>query len=259
MNTISKVVFYICVGGNGIYYTLRKTTHKTTSDLIEDTFVKNLSVSQTRAQVSARNFVEAFKDKIADSFEVQFDPTPRQALTNTWGDGKIPSERLNMLRQVNTGVIPYGMHKGKNFEDIPSDYLAWACTEALKKNDPVTINVASAAFCVLLERGEIKQLADVEKLLMPKINVNQKSKFIGSIKERLEIDAVIEYYKKDRSIQYNRDTHFYKLRLGDDVLIYSGSVYLGEINEPVKFNATIEKHVTYHNIKSTVVKRPHLI
>lgn len=259
MNTSKKIEFYVCTGGNGIYYTLRKVSKKTGSDFIEDVFVKNLSVSRERALVSARNYVQAFTSKVGDLFKITLDHTPREAITNLWGDGKIPAERLNMLRLINTGVIPYGMHKGKNFEDIPSDYLAWACTESLKKDDPVTVNVASAAFCILLERGEVKQLADVEKLLIPKISTNLKSKHVGLLKDRIAIEAVIEYHKKDRSIQYNRDTHFYKLRIGDDVLIYSGSVFLGEINEPVKINATIDQHVIYHNIKSTVIKRPYIL
>lgn len=259
MSTIKKISFYICTGGNGIYYTLRKATQKTTSDFLEDVFVKNLSVSKERAILSAQNFVDELKRKVDGNFEISFDSTPRESLTNNWGDGKIPAERLNMIRQVNTGIMPYGMHKDKSFHEIPSDYLAWACSEALKKNDPVTVNVASAAFCVLLERGEIKQLSDVEALLMPKYSNNLKSDFIGTIKDRLKIEAVIEYHKKDRSIQFNRDNHFYKLRIGDDVLIYSGTVFLGEINESVKMSATIEKHVTHHKVKTTVIKRPHLI
>lgn len=258
MNTSKKIEFYVCTGGNGIYYTLRKVSKKSASN-IEDVFVKNLSVAKDRALLSAQNYVNTFKSKVGDLFDVELDLTPRQAITNLWGDGKIPTERLNMLRLINTGVIPYGMHRGKTFEDIPSDYLAWACTESLKKNDPVTNNVASAAFCVLLERGEVKQLADVEKLLIPKINTNLKSTHFGLLKDRQALEAVIEYHKKDRSIQFNRDSHFYKLRIGDDVLIYSGSVYLGEVDQSVKMKATIDQHVIYHDIKSTVIKRPHLI
>lgn len=258
MSIIKKIEFYVCTGGNGIYYTLRKITHRSVGQT-EDVFVKNLSVSKERAMIAAENFVNQFRDAVTNNFQIILDLSPRQPLTNFWGEGKISSERLTMLRKVNDGYIPYGLHKGKFFEEIPSDYLGWACTEALTKNDPVTINVASAAFSVLMERGEVKEFADVEKLLLPKKSAGLNSDFIGLLQSRQKLTATIQYMKKDRSIQFNRDKYFYKLVVGDDVVIYSGSVYLGDVDDQVTMNATIDKHICYHNVKSTYIKRPHIL
>lgn len=260
MNAIKKIELYICTGGNGIYYTLRKVAYPTRDPVKPlDTFVKNLATSESSAIESAITYTNALKVASQGEVEIILDETPREKPINTWGDGKLSPARMAFMREVMNGIMPYGLHQKKAFTEIPSDYLAWACKEALTKNDPVTQNVASAAFCVLLDRNEIKTKADIDALTLVKENQNKLSDYFGMIKHRVEIPrAKIEYLKKDHNTQYNRPSYFYKLRAGNDILIYSGSSFLGNVDDEINIKATINKHVNYHGTKSTVISRPYI-
>lgn len=260
MSTIKKIELYICTGGNGIYYTLRKVSHSTRDTAKpQDTFVKNLATSESSAIESAIAYTKALMTASQGDAEIILDETPREKPINIWGDGKLSPARIAFMRDVVNGIMPYGLHQKKAFTEIPSDYLAWACKEALTKNDPVTQNVASAAFCVLLDRNEIKTKADIDALTQVKENHNKLSDYFGMLKERVSIpSATIEYLKKDHNSLYNRPSYFYKLRLGNDVLVYSGSTFLGNIDDKINIKATINKHVNYHGTKSTVISRPYM-
>lgn len=260
MNETPKIELYICTGGHGIYYTLRKVAYLTLgSAKPQDTFVKNLAINESSAIESAIKYAEALTAATQGEIQIILDKTPRETPVNTWGDGKLSPTRIAFMRDVLSGVMPYGLHKNKLFSDIPSDYLAWACKEGLTKNDPVTLNVASAAFSVLLERNEIKTKSDLDALTKVKEKNNQMSDYFGSVKERVLIEkATIEYLKKDHNIRFNRPSYFYKLRLGHDIIVYSGSSFLGNIDDTINIKATITEHVNYHGTKSTVISRPHL-
>lgn len=260
MSNAKKIEFYICTGGSGIYYTLRKVAYPVLEAAKPlDTFVKNLATSEPGAIESAIAYTEALKAASQGEVEIILDKTPREKPINTWGDGKLSPARIAFMRDVTNGIMPYGMHQKKAFTEIPSDYLAWACKEALTKNDLVTQNVASAAFCVLLDRNEIKTKADINALTQAKENHNKLSDFFGTVKERVTIlGAKIEYLKKDQNSHYNRPSYFYKIRFGNDVLVYSGSTFLGGVDDKINIKATIDKHVNYHGTKSTFISRPYL-
>jgi hypothetical protein len=80
------------------------------------------------------------------------------------------------------------------------------------------------------------------------------SEYIGQPKERLDFEALVVYtntWENDFGI-----THFYKMKQGNDVVIYFASKEMGwEMGQTVKFKASVKQHELRDGIKQTQVTR----
>lgn len=266
MSNKTVIEFYISTGSKGIFHTLRKTTNIVGDLRQSDSFVKNLSINEDEAIKSASEYVEQFSNVIGgnDNYHILFDELPRHSTTNSWGDGKLASYKLSQLQDINHGIMPFGIHKGKLFNEVPSDYLGWCCEQGAKKeNDKVAENLASASLAVLIERKVILSFSELEAYTLGNKEKRKEkdllSDYVGMQGERKELTAIIEHSKSSWDDRYNQMKHFYKLKIGDNILTYSGTVELGNKDDVIKVKATIDKHTLYKGVKSTILKRPILL
>lgn len=268
---INEVSFFISTGGNGIMYTLRRRTHLNDGSVSSCSHVKNLSTDRGKAELMAYGYIEKFKNVIHNSFLVTFEGFSLNTVSFLeWGDGKLSSSDLYKIKTLLNGFLPFGKHRGKSITDVPTEYLCWICKThqtkcATSEPDKVSKILANIALSELIDRDFIKTNDDLNEYLLEKSDEKRKadllSNYIGEVKSRLELsDVVIEYCKQEWNTVYNQMRYFFKLKKGDNIIIYSGSAKLGETNDKISLRATVKEHINYDDqVKTTVICRPTII
>ena len=268
---VPEINFFISTGCNGIMYTLRRKTFLKDGSTSECSHVKNLSTDKGKAELMALGYIEKFKKVINNRFLVTFEGFTIGSLSFLeWGDGKLSSSDIYKIKTLMNGVMPFGKHSGKSVDKVPTDYLCWVCKTYqtnLEKNkvDKVAKVLANIALAELIDRDFIKNNDDLKEYLLEKSEEKRKvdilSKYVGEVKERLELsDVIIEYCKQEWNQAFNQMRYFFKLRKGHDILIYSGSTNLGDTNQKINIRATVKEHKNYDSeVKSTIICRPTIL
>lgn len=265
---INSVVFYISTGEGSIMYTLRRIT--ILKDGREsDAYVKNLSTDKDKALLSAVEYVDKFKNIIRDVFIVVLDDQIKYTAYLEWGDGKLTQGELYKIKSLLNGVVLFGKHYGKRIQDIPNDYLCWVCEIYKKKAQSNQSNklyelFSNIALAELIDREFIKTYKQLESYLSEvqqnKHSIELLSEYVGDVKKRIEIsDLTIEYCRSEWDQVYNQKRYFFKLKKDHDILIYSGTIDLGQENSKVSLKATVKDHRFYKDVKTTVLSRPILM
>jgi hypothetical protein len=170
--------------------------------------------------------------------------------------GSLSARDIDCLKQIESGVTPFGKHAGVAFANLPDSYVMFF---ADKVND-ASLNAVMSAFAnacmgVAMERDLI---AKREAKREERRNQDALSAFIGTEGERMTFSGVVFSQFKKEADDFNDGYWINKIRCGDDIVVYIGNKF-GERDETVTFKATVKRHSEYQGIKSTQVNRPKLM
>jgi hypothetical protein len=249
--------YYIGTGAKNAMYTLRcrrdvlgQSTHM--FEFMPDFYVCTLAAEESRAAEKAQTYVDAMRDRIgeSDDFKILFDSVPdREAYKRI---GKLSVQDTHAVHMIESGVLPFGKHKGLRIEDAPDSYVLFFADKAKEKQDSYVLDVlASACMGSALERGLIAKRAKARE---ERAAVDCLSNFIGTIGERREFtgEVVTAFRKGEDGCAY----WINKVRCGNNIVTYIGGKALGELGATITFRGTIQKHDEYQGIKSTRINRP---
>ena len=107
------------------------------------------------------------------------------------------------------------------------------------------------------EKAKVK-LAERDANLARKHAADLEKGWVGEIKERREFDLKIEKCFSFHG-QYGMSFIFIMRDADENIIVYKGSVNLGERGDSVKFVATIKAHEVREEVKQTIVARPKII
>lgn len=259
---MKNLTYYICIGNKGVMYTLREDLGGNSRH------IKTLSNNRHRAEQLAIEYIDKLNRINEGTFQVSF-----QGFSNSaepflkWGEGKMDKRELYKLKMLLNGIFAFGKYNGKPVQEVPIKYLCWVYQESAPNSESNKFSevLSSTIFAELINRGFIKNNADfneyMNKCKQNKIDLDINSNFVGSVNDRIELNAAkIIFLKSEWDSRYNQTKYFYKLKVDEDVFIYSGTSALGELNQSINFKATIKEHKLYENVvKTTLISRPSLI
>lgn len=256
--------YYISTGRKQAMYTLRMCRENSLVPVHPmvpvDFYICNLAATPELAEEKARAYFDAMAARItqSDGFQLRFagyaDFPIRERL------GRLSAHDTACLRAIESGVFPFGKHRGASIADADSGYvLYWADQGAKLDNaDNVVIQALSAACMgIALDKGYI---ATRQAKRDAQAVQDALSQHIGAIGGRLDITATLyacfpKYaFKGDTVPEY----YINKLRVGDDIVVYMGKA-LGEVGATLAMRATVKAHSTYQGVNTTQVNRPTLL
>ena len=246
--------YYIDSGKLNAMYTLRRRT--TGGSCFIDAYICNLSTNPEKAEAKAREYFDRVADRIqqTETFKQVFAGYADFELGQR--RGKLSIVDTARIETIESGRFPFGKHTGKTFADVPASYVLYFADMASKAdNNAVTEALSAACLGFALDQGYIaaRDIKRAEKRAQ-----ELKSAWIGEVGKRQIFDGVIVFsYAKNDSFgcfMY----HITKIRQGDDLIVYMGK-HLGEVGDVIKFKATVKKHDTYQDVKTTLVNRPALL
>lgn len=257
--------FFISTGRKNAMYTLRRVI--TPSDikysaatlLMLENHVCTLAADEERAIAKAREYVEAFRQRVgeSESYQIIFDDCPDRE--NTKRRGKLSVKDTVSIEMIENDTFPFGKHQGKSISDAPESYLLfWADkSNSLSEDEPVMHALCSACLGVAFEKGYI---AKRDAIREEQHKQDLKSKFIGKVGERQEFtgEIICSYEKKEYVAGYGycgQGFFINKVLCGEDIVSYIGKS-LGEKGDVICFKGTIKQHQEYKEVKTTVINRP---
>jgi len=257
MTTKIVQTYYVSTGRKNAMYTLRFRRDcvgqsASMAGFMPDHYVCNLAASEESAVEKAAAYVEAFRARVgeSDDFRIVFDAdVDRETYKRR---GKLSVNETRQVELAESGVFPFGAHKGKTVSDVPDSYiLYWADKAGQSDLEPVILAIVAVCQGVAVENGliEARQAArDARHAL------DLHSDYIGTVGKRQDFTGVLEYVSGpndgDRGIW-----HMNRVRCGHNLVIYFGSP-LGSQGEAITFRATVKAHIERDGVKSTQVNRP---
>lgn len=250
--------FYIVSSNTG--FSLRAFTELKGSN-VDDVHIINLGLALRTAKVSAKTIVNKIVSLLnQDLMKIELEDAIRSSTRSSKLKSSLNSNHDIDLLELD--LMPYGAHKGEPVEGVGSAYLSSCITQVSKTPQADAKKLAACALGVLALRGDLTE-EDVCTFFLrnalAKKEMNKSSEFIGTVKDRLEFNAIIEFEKSEMNDHRGRMQYFYKLRFGNDSMLYSGSTKLASKGGIVRFKATVKEHHLFKGIKTTVVERPRII
>lgn len=217
-----------------------------------------LGINTTKAKKEASQIHKAITALLDPALaEITLDPAIQTPKTTD-----VHLSALGTSDLIESGFMPYGAHENLAINTISTAYLSSCIKQLTKTTQQSAKRIASQALASLALRGELNQ-EDVCSFVLSnasaKKEMNQISQFVGAVKQRIELIAVIEFVKEEMNNHRGRMQYFYKLRAGANSIMYSGSSKLESDKGLVKFKATVKEHHLFKGIRTTVVERPKLI
>jgi hypothetical protein len=250
--------YYVSTGKKNAMYTLRFRRDYIGQpgymfDLMPDHYVCNLAADMDRAMEKGAEFVEAFRERVGetDDFKIVFDDAgaDREIYKRR---GKLSVKETIQVEMVETGVFPFGAHRGKSVNEVPDFYiLYWADKAGQSDLEPVILAIVGMCQGVAIEKGLIAKRQAVREA---RHALDLQSKHIGTLNKRQDFTGVLEYLSGPNDGTFGV-WHTNKVRCGNDLVVYFGAP-LGKQGETVSFRATVVKHEEFQGVKSTQVKRP---
>lgn len=216
----------------------------------DDQYICNLAAmgNEEEAERKARDYCERLSDRIG--VEVRYegisdDPCMKRR-------GKLSVRDTMSLERIERGVFPFGKHFDKPLASAPDSYILYFADKH-EDADAVVRALAMACMGVAMERDLI---AKRDAARAERKEKDAKSNFVGEVGQRLVIEGevVSVFLKTDVDPEYGA-YYITKVRQGDDLFTYFGN-QLAERGEMIKFRATVKRHSTYDDVKSTIVNRP---
>ncbi|WP_436658791.1 putative quorum-sensing-regulated virulence factor [Acinetobacter sp. P1(2025)] len=243
--------FYISVGKDAVFYTLRCRT--TTALGSYDQYLKNLAIDEGDAIRSAKAYFEIIEQKNQDRNDpdsiVSIDLEPEYNVTRKRCPNGVPRYILEGLELLEQGKMPFGKHQGQLIYSLPDGYVLWLADQKAE--------IKEGQISLMQFAAERAMIHAIDKGL---IALRQKriddSKHFGVLKERVEMDLTIRAV----SISMGEYGDIIKTSMhgpNGESIIYSGSKYLGEIGDKLTLKATIDFHGTNSKgYRYTIIKRP---
>ena len=256
-----EAIFEIVSGkGNGIY-TLRQFDRYDMNGCPVTSYVKNLSRNAFVAFEKAKqHIISEGLDPAGDVNGVpvlSFDPDHVSSL-DTWGE--CDPVRMEKLRMVSRGVMPWGKHFGERLVNVPISYIAdWVLAHDLETVRSDTILEKIRLFVSEFRAAEFKEyvenhnreIAERDKALQEK---RDRSQHIGEVGQRIEIEASITFVKGFDGFYGVTFVNVLEDAAGN-VFVYRGNE-LGDKGDQISLKATVKEHGEYNNVKQTVISRP---
>lgn len=253
-----KNLFYVSKGLNKNQYQLRVKKLDSDNVLLSDSFVTLLSNRKDYALKKAQVYVNKYIN-IRPNVESSLNQFISQGDLNTCGYADLETKTKEQLALISNGIQPFGQLKGNEIKSLPNDYLTWLCKESvLQPNKIILANLQEAVIAVLIEREIVKNSSDLDQYLNHKKEIKLQSEHVGFLKHRMKLTVIIERHINSWDEKYDKPHHFYTLRYGKDLLVYSGEKDLGNEGDTITLEARIAKWENYKTIKQTVISHPKL-
>lgn len=261
--TVITQTFYISTGAKNAMHTLRMRRDAiglAAARFAPDHYVRNLAVSVEDAQAKAREYFDAWVQRIGGNrpdFIVCLDDEPEYDITLR--RGKLSARDTRNIEAIEAGVFPFGKHAGKMIADAPDSYVLFFADKLNSADELDAVMTALGAACmgVALEKGLI---AKRDAARAERREIDEQSNFIGTVGERREFTGeIVSAFFRKYDPSYDEGFWINKIRIGTDLICYVGGKALGEVGATITFKATIKKHDEFKGIKSTQVNRPKLV
>lgn len=253
--------FYISTGEKNAMHTLRcsRTAPDINPAYTPDYYIKNLAVDVEEAQRKAKEYFDAFIERIGHSDDenrlMQLDLEPEYDISLR--RGRLSVRDTQSIEQIESGVFPFGKHAGMKIEEAPDSYILYFADKAASVDmdeNYVFGSLCAACLGVALEKNLIAK-RDAARAIQHEQDL--KSNWIGEVGQRLEFSGEIVSAYTHGATPYSSGYTMTKVRVGDDLVDFYGS--LGERGDVIKFKATVKGHNEYKSVKTTRVNRPKLI
>lgn len=250
--------FYISTGAKNAMYTLR--LHRTAAGMTfgnfdPDFYLCTLAATEEKAIAKATEYVEAFRQRVSESetFKIVFYPGVNHETFKR--RGKLSVRDSIQIEQIEQGIFPFGAHSGERIDQAPERYVLYFADKITETTDnPVSAALIARCAGIALELGYIAR-RDAKRAEIAA--QDQLSNHIGQVGSRIELEGQL-YVSYIKTSEFNQ-FWINKVRVGDNIVVYIGSKSLGEKGATIKFRATIKKHDSYNNIKTTQISRPLII
>lgn len=263
--TVVTKLFYITTGRKNGFYTLRTqnlfpAAHTLSGFEIPDNHVCTLAASEESAIEKASAYVEAYRSRVPETeyFKIQFDPCIDREVTIRRGNLSVQDSLL--LDELESGIMPFGKHKGKAIVDLPASSILWYADQSSKEQRPVMSAICDFCAGIAAEKG---YLAQREQDRAKEMETFGLSKHVGDLKSRLTFSGkLIRVYQAGdyfNGAEYVPPYFIQTFHCGDDLIVYKGGKQLCEKNEILTFKATVKAHDEWKGVKTTVVNRPKIL
>lgn len=252
-----RQMYYISTGAKMAMFTLRVRRINTEMNLgfsTPDNHICNLASADhiELAIEKAKAYTEAMKDRIGETenFSIEFGGVWDDAIN--YRRGKLSVLDTHRLEMIEAGIFPFGKHQGEKIEDAPESYVLFFADKYGHTDNVIANALAGACQGVALEKGYI---AKRDQIRAERKAENMKSNYVGEIGKRQEFEGtvIMAFYKSN---DWGDEYYINKVRQGDDIIVYIGGKKLGEVDENIKFKATVKAHDEYQEVKTTRVNRP---
>lgn len=262
------ITFYITTGAKNAMYTLRQmrlddtasqVTNRSLAILVNN-HICTLSSDEEKAIEKARNYVEAYRDRVGESEHLKIVLHDDIDIENVKRRGKLSVKDTKRIISIENGIFPFGKHVDTKIEDAPDSYILYWADKVKEDLEDEVVAKALAGYClgVALSKELIKKRDEKQKVQLEK---DLKSEFIGKVGERIDFKGTIvscneikEYIQGEGYLGTGRFKN--KILCGNDIVFYTGKK-MGEINEEIDFRGTIKVHYDAKGVKMTIVNRPY--
>lgn len=262
------ITFYISTGAKNAMYTLRQmrlsdTASQATNQslaLFVNNHICTLSADEDKAIEKARNYVEAYRDRVGESENLKIVLHDDIDIENVKRRGKLSVKDTKQIVSIENGIFPFGKYVNTKIEEAPDSYILYWADKVKENLEEEVVAKALAGYClgIALSKELIKKRDEKQKIQLEK---DLKSKFIGKVGETIEFNGVIvscneikEYIHGEGYLGTGRFKN--KILCGDDIVFYTGKK-MGEVNEEINFKGTIKLHYDAKGINMTIISRPY--
>jgi uncharacterized protein (DUF3820 family) len=242
--------YYISTGAKNAMYTLRVAVRGNVHFL--DNYICNLAATEEKAIEKATDYVERLQQRVADqeSLVIILDDCPEFVADKR--RGKLSIYDTRNIEAIESGVFPFGKHKGVKIVDAPDSYVLYFADQALSEANMVSNALIAACQGVALEKGLI---AKREAIRAERFAVDSLSSFIGTIGERREFKGEIFAFIEKQETEFQAGYTITKVRIGNDIVSFFNNE-MGKMGDTISFKATVKQHNDYKGVKTTIVNRP---
>ena len=246
-----KIIFYIATGAKDVYYTLNKIVQDGVV-VVSHNYVQNLAMEEDEAVEKAERFAERLRNAGLDCV---FDGTVDGETYGKLGTNLSVEDHFKM-EKIKQGLMPFGMHRNKPFNELPQDYMLWAISKFQSSTNAVENSLAFAILASAIDNNYLKDGDDILECLTDFNIKNSKSEYIGEQGQRLDLECLIVSSSAYYDEHYRQEVHSFLLKQGENMISYSGTKDLGSKGDTVKLKATIKKTYESKGVKYSQVTRP---
>jgi uncharacterized protein (DUF3820 family) len=229
--------YYISTGAKNAMYTLRVAVRGNVHFL--DNYICNLAATEENAIEKATDYVERLQQRVADqeSLVIILDDCPEFVADKR--RGKLSIYDTRNIEAIESGVFPFGKHKGVKIVDAPDSYVLYFADQALSEANMVSKGLIAKREAIRAERFAVDSL----------------SSFIGTIGERREFKGEIFAFIEKQETEFQAGYTITKVRIGNDIVSFFNNE-MGKMGDTISFKATVKQHNDYKGVKTTIVNRP---
>lgn len=232
--------YYISSGEKNAMRTLRHVVNVPGS-FFEDTYICNLARDYDTAVEKARSMIGAKANLVANDFDL-----------NEWGDMIKPWMRKQLV-MIESGIMPFGKHKGTKIEELEEGYIGWWVKQSAE--NPVSQALVQKFTDIANERGLFdKWEADEKAKEAVRAEKLSQMNYVGKVGDRINI-----FVRCDKVLTFEGyyGLTFFNIcedRFGNK-FVYKGTKKWEE-GKYYKAKATIKAHEEYKGEKQNIISRP---